>query len=164
MSPWRGSRDSPWRGIAEAVGALIAFNPPLMLALLAMVSVQLVKFLATLIVARRVDVRRLVGTGGMPSSHAASVAAMATAIGLELGWTSPVFGMAAFLALVIMYDATGIRRAAGRQAAIVNRMIEDLREHHTVEGDRLFELLGHTPLEVLVGTAYGIGLAAVLFP
>jgi uncharacterized protein len=104
------------------------------------------------------------GTGGMPSSHAASVSALSTAVGLQDGWDSPLFGVAAFVSLVIMYDAAGIRRAAGLQAEILNRMLEDLREHHTFEGERLKELLGHTPIEVVVGAALGIGLAVLLYP
>lgn len=144
--------------------ALIALNPALVLALLALASVQLLKFVALLVVARKFDFRRALGTGGMPSSHAASVAALATAVGLQTGWGSVHFGMAAFFSLVIMYDAAGIRHAAGRQAAVLNRMLEDLREHHSIEGDRLIELLGHTPLEVFIGAAYGVVLALALHP
>lgn len=144
--------------------AVIGWNPPLVLAVFALVSVQLFKFVATLVVSRRVDVRRLLGTGGMPSSHSASVAALAASVGMIEGWRSTTFAVAAFFALVVLYDATGIRRAAGRQAAILNRMIDDLREHHTVEGERLMELLGHTPLEVFAGTLYGVMLALFLNP
>ncbi|HUH12945.1 MAG TPA: divergent PAP2 family protein [Longimicrobiales bacterium] len=144
--------------------ALFGWNPPLALALFALVSVQLLKFFGTLIVLKRLDLRRLIGTGGMPSSHAASASALATAVGLQVGWGSPLFAVAAYFALVVLYDATGIRRAAGRQAAVLNRMIEDLREHHTIEGERLLELLGHTPLEVLAGTTYGILVALALSP
>lgn len=147
-----------------ALRAAVSWNPPLVLAIVALVSVQLVKFAGTLLVRRQVDVRRLIGTGGMPSSHAASASAMATAVGLHVGWATPLFGVAAYLAMVVMYDATGIRQAAGKQAAVLNRMIEELREHHTIEGERLKELLGHTPLEVLAGMAYGVGLALVLHP
>ncbi|HEX7119698.1 MAG TPA: divergent PAP2 family protein [Longimicrobiales bacterium] len=143
---------------------LVALNPPLVLAVLALATVQLIKFTSTLIVQRRIDFQRLTGTGGMPSSHAASVAALATAVGLEEGWRSPVFGVAAFFSLIVMYDAAGIRRAAGRQARILNRMIDDLKAHHVIGGERLIELLGHTPLEVFTGTAYGIALALVLHP
>lgn len=148
----------------SALTRLVAWNPPLVLALLALGTVQIIKFLAVLVVARRVDFRRLTGTGGMPSSHAASVAALATAVGIETGWRSPLFGVAAFFSLVVMYDAAGIRRAAGFQARILNRMVDDLKAHHVIEGERLKELLGHTPLEVLIGTAYGIGLALALHP
>jgi acid phosphatase family membrane protein YuiD len=144
------------------IDALIALNPPLVLAVLALVTVQIMKFAITLIAHRRVDFQRLTGTGGMPSSHAASVAALATTVGLQEGWNSPIFGVAAFFSMIVMYDAAGIRRAAGRQARVLNRMIDDLKAHHVIGGERLIELLGHTPLEVLAGTAYGIALALVL--
>ena len=144
--------------------ALFAWNPPLALALFALISVQLLKFVGTLILRKRLDLRRLVGTGGMPSSHSASASALATAVGLQVGWGSPLFAVATYFALVVLYDATGIRRAAGRQAAVLNRIIDELREHHTIEGERLRELLGHTPLEVLAGTTYGILVALALYP
>lgn len=144
--------------------AIISWNPPLVLAVIALATVQVIKFISEMVVRRRVDFRRLTGTGGMPSSHAASVSALATAVGIERGWGSPEFGIAAFFSLVVMYDAAGIRRAAGRQARVLNRMIDDLKAHHVIEGERLIELLGHTPLEVLSGTAYGICLTLALHP
>src|SRR5690606_9144247 len=129
-----------------------------------MVTTQILKFVIALVSLRRIDFERLTGTGGMPSSHAASVAALATAIGIEAGWDSPLFAVAAFFSLVVIYDAAGIRRAAGRQARVLNQMIDDLKAHHVIEGERLRELLGHTPMEVLSGTAYGIALALALHP
>lgn len=144
--------------------AMIGWNPPLVLAVLALATVQVMKFVITLLSTGQINFERLTGTGGMPSSHAASVAALATAVGIEAGWRSPLFGVAAFFSLVVMYDAAGIRRAAGRQARILNRMVDDMKVHHVIEGERLIELLGHTPLEVLTGTVYGVGLALVLHP
>jgi acid phosphatase family membrane protein YuiD len=72
--------------------------------------------------------------------------------------------VAAFFSVITMYDATGIRRAAGKQARMLNRLVEDLRQHHTIDPERLAELLGHTPLEVLVGALYGAVLAFLLHP
>lgn len=153
---------------AEAVGELlrgvVAVNPPLVLALLAMTTSQGFKFVSAMVRRRRADFTRLVGTGGMPSAHAASVTALTVSVGLELGWTSPIFGAVAYFALVVMYDATGIRRAAGAQARIVNRMLDELKDYHRLEVERLKELLGHTPLEVLVGAAYGAALVLALHP
>lgn len=143
---------------------VVGWNPPLVLAVISMLSVQVIKFLSALIRTGRVDFERLSGTGGMPSSHAASVSSLATAVGLQTGFDSPLFAIAAFFSMVVMYDAAGIRRAAGRQARVLNRMIDDLKAHQVVEGETLRELLGHTPIEVFVGTAYGIGLALVLYP
>jgi uncharacterized protein len=140
----------------------VGFNPPLVLALVAMSTVQLFKFFFAWIWFGKPDFRRLVGTGGMPSAHSASVMALTTAVGLEVGWNSTLFGAVAFFSLVIMYDATGIRRAAGRQAQILNRMLDELKDYHKLEPIRLKELLGHTPLEVLFGAAYGIFIAVLL--
>jgi acid phosphatase family membrane protein YuiD len=143
---------------------IVRFNPPLALAVIALVTVQVFKFLYGWSRYGRPDFTRLVGTGGMPSSHAASVTALSTSVGLETGWGSVLFGATAFFSLVIMYDATGIRRAAGRQAQILNRMLEELRDYHKLEPVRLKELLGHTPLEVFIGAAYGCLVALLLTP
>jgi uncharacterized protein len=143
---------------------LVALNPPLVLAVLAMLSVQLFKFLLAWYARGRLDFTRLVGTGGMPSAHSASVTALSVGAGLSAGWHSALFGVTAFFALVIMYDATGIRRAAGQQARILNRMLETLKDYHKLEFERLRELLGHTPLEVLIGALYGSLLALMLHP
>ncbi len=99
-------------------------------------------------------------TGGMPSSHSASVAALATSVGLIDGWNSTPFAIALGLAAIVMYDAAGVRRAAGKMAGILNRITDDLYQHHSGDiPERLRELLGHTPFEVLVGCAFGAAVA-----
>ncbi|HEU0079333.1 MAG TPA: divergent PAP2 family protein [Longimicrobiaceae bacterium] len=150
--------------MSETLRPLVAWNPPLALALLAMLTAQGFKFARALATRRRADFTRLVGTGGMPSAHSASVTALSTAVGLAVGWHSTLFGVAAFFSLVVMYDATGIRRAAGMQARILNRMLEEMHDLHKLKPERLSELLGHTPLEVLVGAVYGALLALALHP
>jgi hypothetical protein len=142
----------------------IRFNPPLVLAMIAMATVQLFKFFFAWARYRRPDFTRLVGTGGMPSAHAATVTALSVSVGMDAGWNSTLFGAVAFFSLVIMYDATGIRRAAGRQAQILNRMLDELKDYHKLEPIRLKELLGHTPLEVFIGAAYGFLIAVALHP
>ena len=94
----------------------------------------------------------------MPSSHSAFVTSLSTAVGIELGFDSVIFALAAAFAVVVMYDASGVRRAAGRQAKVLNAILEDLnrRELHP---ERLRELLGHTPFEVLVGALLGVVVA-----
>ena len=134
-----------------------------MIALITLLSAQLIKFVGTWVTRRQVDFTRLTGMGGMPSSHAASVSALSTVLGLERGWGSPTFGGVAFLSLLIIYDATGIRQAAGAQAKVLNRMLEDLKAHHTLGGERVSELLGHTVVEVVAGAAYGVALALLLY-
>ena len=134
------------------------------IALTALLSAQLLKFAGNWLVHRQPDFTRLTGMGGMPSSHAASVTALTTSVGIERGFNSTVFGAVAFFSLLIIYDAAGIRQAASRQAQLLNQMLEDLKTQHTIRGERLVERLGHTYAEVFVGTAYGVALALLLHP
>ena len=138
--------------------------PALTIALSTLLSAQLLKFMGTWLMHRRVDFTRLTGMGGMPSAHAASVSALSTCVGLESGWDSTLFGAVAFISLLIIYDAAGIRQAASRQAQLLNQMLEDLKTHHSIRGERLVERLGHTYAEVFVGAAYGVALALLLHP
>jgi hypothetical protein len=108
---------------------------------------------------RRWNLRRFVETGGMPSSHAASVAALSTSVAVQEGIRSLLFAVILYFSLVVMYDAAGLRRAAGRQAAILNRLIDEHFQHPERDASRLMELLGHTPLEVLVGAVLGVACA-----
>lgn len=123
---------------------------------------QLIKFVTVLVRDRRIDVRTLVTTGGMPSSHSALVTGLATSVGLTEGFTSTIFDVALVLAMVVMYDAAGVRRAAGKQARIINQIIFDLQHSLSFQESRLKELLGHTPLEVIGGALLGIVIALVL--
>lgn len=134
-------------------------NPVLWLPIFAGVIVQAFKLLTFWRRYRRIDFRILVQTGGMPSSHSAVVTALATAIGIREGTGSTLFAMACILAAVVMYDAAGVRRAAGKQAAVLNRILEDMYQGQPVAEERLRELLGHTPFEVIVGAAVGAGIA-----
>ena len=136
---------------------------PLFHALSCGLLVQLSKVLTFLVREKKINFRRLVETGGMPSSHAASVAALSTCVGLLEGFDSVLFNVVVFFSLIVMYDAAGLRRAAGRQATLLNRI---LHEHIKLPGppqDRLRELLGHTPLEVLVGAIIGVLYSIALF-
>jgi acid phosphatase family membrane protein YuiD len=130
--------------IAGVVGAVIA---------------QLIKFFTLLIREKRIDVRTLVTTGGMPSSHTALVAGLATSVGLLEGFNSVIFDVSLVLAMVVMYDAAGVRRAAGKQARIINQIIFDLQHSLSFKESHLKELLGHTPLEVIGGAILGILVA-----
>lgn len=104
---------------------------------------------------KRFDFRRLVGAGGMPSSHAAFTVALTTQIGKDVGVDGPVFAVALVFTMVVLYDAAGVRRAAGKQAAILNTIMEEVMAHQKIKEVRLKELLGHTPFEVLVGVVLG---------
>jgi acid phosphatase family membrane protein YuiD len=128
----------------------------------AAVSAQVIKCGIYLLIDRPVDFRTLVHTGGMPSSHSALVACIATSVGLIDGFQSTVFAVALGFAVIVMYDAAGLRRAAGKMAGILNRLTEDLymdRPGHVP--DRLRELLGHTPFEVIVGAFLGMTVAYI---
>ena len=110
----------------------------------------------------RLNLRVLAVTGGMPSSHSAIVMGMTTAVGKYAGINSPQFAIALIFSFVVMYDAAGLRRAAGRQAAILNRLVEDLVNMRGVQEAKLRELLGHTPVEVLVGAILGVAAGLIL--
>ena len=107
---------------------------------------------------KRWNFRRFVATGGMPSSHATSVAALSTTVGLNEGFRSTMFGVTLFFSLIVMYDAAGLRRAAGHHARVLNRLIDE-HFRDQAETQRLMELLGHTPLEVLIGALLGVATA-----
>lgn len=132
----------------------------LFLGISAVIIAQILKFFVHLIWKRKVDLRLFTTTGGMPSSHAAGVMGLATTVGLIQGFSSVDFAMALGYALVVMYDAAGVRRAAGKQAACLNRIIMDIYKQELKEaGGKLKELLGHTPLQVIVGAAFGVAYA-----
>ena len=123
---------------------------------------QAAKVILTSVRQRRLNLRVLAETGGMPSSHAAIVMGLTTAIGKYAGPTTPQFAIALIFSFVVMYDAAGLRRAAGRQAAVLNRLVEDLVHMRGVQEIRLRELLGHTPVEVLVGAVIGIAVGLII--
>ena len=120
---------------------------------------QILKVLIELIWKRKLNLRLLTSAGGMPSSHSATVCALATAIAMQDGTSSSLFAMSLVLATVVMYDAAGVRRAAGIQARLLNQIIDELFQGHPISETRLRELLGHTPIQVVVGAALGIFLA-----
>jgi hypothetical protein len=124
---------------------------------------QAAKVIYTSIRQRRLNLRVLAETGGMPSSHAAIVMGLTAAIGKSDGLASATFAIALIFSFVVMYDAAGLRRAAGRQAEVLNRLVEDLVHMRGVQEAKLRELLGHTPVEVIVGAALGI-LVGITLP
>ncbi|WP_036479204.1 divergent PAP2 family protein [Myxosarcina sp. GI1] len=138
----------------------IFHNQTLLVAVLACLTAQGLKLAIELIRKRRVNLNYLVTTGGMPSAHSALVGSLATYIGLNMGWSSPEFAIACLFAVIVMYDAAGVRQAAGKQAKILNQIVDELfQEKHHFNEERLKELLGHTPFQVVVGLLLGIGIA-----
>ena len=133
-------------------------NQPLVAAFLATLAAQVLKVILVLATERRFAGDRLLETGGMPSSHSAAVTSLATSLGMLHGWHTPQFAIAAVFGSIIMYDATGIRRAAGIQAGLINELVQELG-HLFDEGFQpqvLKTLLGHTYPQVLAGALLGI--------
>ena len=120
---------------------------------------QITKVTIGVIKEKKFDFRWFVGTGGMPSSHAAGASCLTTAIGLEYGFNSVYFALAASFAIVVMFDAQGVRRASGRQARILNKIMEDIYWKKRIHDNQLRELIGHTPIEVIVGFLLGVTIA-----
>jgi len=132
-------------------------NRVLLVALIACVIAQLLKLIIEVIQNKKLDMRVLVTTGGMPSAHSALVTSLAVGIGQTIGWSSSEFALATVFAIIVMYDAAGVRQAAGKQARVLNQMIDELfYEHPKFNEDRLKELLGHTPFQVIAGSVLGI--------
>jgi acid phosphatase family membrane protein YuiD len=140
-------------------------NQVLLTALVACFLAQGLKLVVEVVQHQRFNFRVLVETGGMPSSHSALVAALATSIGQSMGWDSNEFAVATIFAIIVMYDAAGIRWAAGEQAKILNQILEDPQLQPIKERlqDPLKELLGHTRLEVLVGSCLGVAVSFITF-
>lgn len=124
--------------------------------------IQTFKVIHDLITTKKFNFKRIMGAGGMPSSHSAVVTGLATLVGKYEGVNTPIFAVSFILALVVMYDACGVRRAAGKQAALLNKIVETPGLTGVQVSERLVEVLGHTPTQVFVGALIGliVGLIA----
>lgn len=137
----------------------IKSNPILYRAMLAWLIAQGSKVIIAWAKAGRFDWERVTGAGGMPSAHSAIVSALSTAAIRFTGFQSPITAITLTFAMIVMYDATGVRQAAGKQAEALNKIIHQFRLHKHISEIPLKELLGHTPVEVLVGAMLGIAIA-----
>ena len=142
---------------------MLTSNPVIDCGLLAWFLAQLIKVILDAVLLRKIDVRRFVSSGGMPSSHSALVVAAAAAIGKLYGVQTPDFALAAILSAVVMYDACNVRRSAGDTAKLVNQILAHV-EKLTAEdfADDLREVMGHTPLQVLMGALLGLGVGLLV--
>ena len=138
------------------------FNQAFATWLIACLVSQTIKILGGVIRHRRFDFRWLVGTGGMPSTHAAGVTALSVAVGYQNGFDSSLFAVIVAFTVITVFDAQGVRRWSGRQAQVLNKMMEDMYFKRRIQEQRLKELLGHTPIEVLAGMGVGLVTALVL--
>lgn len=143
---------------------LLFGNYLLSLPVLAWCAAQLAKTIIYLIMNRKFNVERLFGAGGMPSSHSATVCALFMGAARAYGLQSPYFAITFVLAAIVMYDAMGVRLETGKQAKVLNRILEDFRADNTEadEFDKLKELVGHTPLQVVSGALLGIVIALLV--
>ena len=132
----------------------------LIIPIIAWATVQVFKFVTDAIIKKKINFRRLVETGGMPSSHSATVTSLMTAVGISEGFTSAIFAVAFVFGIIVMYDAAGVRLAAGKQATILNQLINS-KQVKVDTNEKLKELLGHTPIQVFVGALYGILVAGI---
>lgn len=112
---------------------------------------------------KRFNFRWFVGTGGMPSSHAAGVSSLATSIGITYGFDSALFAAVVIFTMIVLFDAQGVRRATGTQAEILNKMLDDIYWKKRLDEDQLKELIGHTPVEVFAGMFLGIFVSLLLY-
>ncbi|MFH1429636.1 MAG: divergent PAP2 family protein [Candidatus Margulisiibacteriota bacterium] len=149
-------------GLGDIVWLLL-HNKALVAAIMASVVAQVLKLFTYYIQEHRINFRHLVTTGGMPSSHTAMVCALATSIGMLHGWKSSEFAIAFVFSSIVMYDAAGVRRAAGKQAKILNQIMDDVVNRGRITGGKLTELIGHTPLEVFAGAILGVLIAFIMF-
>ena len=148
----------------DMVGAAtqLAHNRIFTITLSVWIIAQGIKILLNILRGKKFNFRWFLGTGGMPSSHAAGVSALAMSCGLEHGFQSGLFALAAVFAMVTMFDAQGVRRSTGEQAGILNRLLDDMYWHKRIDVVRIREFVGHTPVQVLVGSILG-AMLAVLF-
>lgn len=129
---------------------------------IAWVAAQLIKVVRNTIRAKRFNFRWIIDTGGMPSSHSSGTASLATVVGLYYGFDSILFLLALGFAVVTMFDAASVRRSVGRQAILMNKIIDEMSAKGKFPEQRVREFLGHTPVEVLAGAMLGIGISILL--
>ncbi len=137
-------------------------NTILITGAVAWVSAQIIKMVLFVIVNRTVDISRLFGDGGMPSSHSATVTSVALSVGLVEGFDTPVFAVAFFLAVIVMHDAMGVRRETGKQAKVINDMIALVYDEGISPEEKLKEFVGHSPSQVVAGFALGVIIALLM--
>jgi len=124
---------------------------------------QVIKLYIYWIKERELNIWHIFEAGGMPSSHSASVTALTLSIGLTQGWNSPLFTIAGVFAVIVMYDATGVRRSAGQQALILNKIIDDIYPNEKVQKEKLKEIIGHDPIEVVAGAVLAVIVTIIAY-
>ena len=139
----------------KVIGEILK-NKYIVIPLLLWFCIQIFKVIYDLITTKKFNFKRIMGAGGMPSSHSAVVVGLATLIGKYEGINTPIFAIALIFSFVVMYDAAGVRRAAGKQAKLLNQLVETPGLSGIQVSEKLVEVLGHTPIQVIVGAAIGV--------
>ena len=142
------------------IGQIIQ-NKYLIIPVLTWFCIQVFKVIWDLVATKKFNFKRILGAGGMPSSHTAIVMSLAVLIGKENGFNSSIFDFSMIFAFVVMYDAAGVRRAAGKQARLLNKIVETPGLSDIEVQEKLVEVLGHTPFQVIVGAIIGISVGAI---
>ena len=137
-------------------------NPYLLTGLLSWFYAQVIKTAIYAFINKEIRWERLFGDGGMPSGHSATVTSMAISCGLVYGFDSGIFAIAAIVAIIVMHDATGVRLETGKQAKIINELVEHLKHKRIPDEEKLKEFVGHTPLQVLCGAVLGVIVAIII--
>jgi len=137
-------------------------NRIILIALTVWIINQIIKVVLFYITEKKVDLGRMFGAGGMPSTHSALSISVAVSIGYKEGWESTVFALALTIAIIVMADAAGVRRATGEQAKVLNKIIIEFFEEIKIRDERLKEFIGHTPFEVIVGAIIGFTIATIM--
>ncbi len=132
----------------------------MIVAIAACLIAQAIKLIIDVVQNGKISVKVLTTSGGMPSAHSALVTALASGVGENLGWKSAEFAIATIFAIIVMYDAAGVRQAAGKQARILNQIVEELfSDDHKFNEEKLKELIGHTPVQVIAGSVLGVAIS-----
>ena len=142
---------------------ILLFNKILLAALSAWAIAQISKVFIEFFTLRRWNWALVFEAGGMPSSHSAMVSATALSVGLQIGFDTAIFAISAMLAMIVIYDATGVRRESGKQAVLINSIINELSKGKIPQQGKLKEVLGHTPGEAFLGMALGLTIAVLLW-
>jgi len=141
----------------------LLYNPIILAAIIAWAIAQILKVLIERFKLNRWNWALVFQAGGMPSSHSAMVSAASLSIGLQIGFDQAIFALSAILAMIVIYDATGVRRESGKQAVLINSIIEELTKGKIPPQEKLKEVLGHTPGEAVLGTTLGLSVAVVIW-
>ena len=140
----------------------LLLNQVLISSILAWAAAQIIKAVLFAIMNRRFDITRLFGDGGMPSCHSATVTSMAVSSAIVCGFASPLFALSAIVAIIVMHDAMGVRLETGKQAKLLNELMEKLTDSGFSSEEKLKEFVGHTPLQVLCGGLVGLAIALLV--